>query len=77
MTHVVQLDGRKRVSLGRFATSDTYVLEVRPGGQIVLEPAEVITAAERRALEHPGLRAQVTAAFASTDAPRPLTPRTA
>jgi hypothetical protein len=75
MTHVVQLDGRGRVSLGRFATSDTYVLDVRPGGQIVLEPAEVITAAERRALADAGLKAQVTASFASNEAPRPHTPR--
>lgn len=75
MSIVVQLDGRKRVSLGRYATSDTYILEVGPGGRLILEPAEVMTAAERRALDSAALRNQVTTSFASNEERVPAQPR--
>jgi len=68
---IIQLDNRGRISLGRIATSDTYVVTVEDGGRIILEPATVLTFAEERALSDEGLRARVAEAFNSTGPTHP------
>lgn len=74
MTTIAQLDTRGRLSLGRMATSETYVVTVEHGGRIILDPAVVLTRAEERLLSDEGLRARVAAAM---DNPSPARPRPA
>lgn len=42
---LVELDGRRRLSLAQFARSTYYFLEVQDDGVIVLTPAQVVTLA--------------------------------
>ncbi len=74
MTTIAQLDTRGRLSLGRMATSETYVVTVETGGRIILDPAVVVTRAEERLLSDEGLRVRVAAAM---DNPGPGSPRPA
>jgi hypothetical protein len=45
---LLELDSRRRVSLGSLATHDRYLVEVEEDGTIVLTPAVVMSAAEAR-----------------------------
>ena len=53
------LDGRKRVNLAAFATTDTYLISRGDHGRIILDPAVVMTQEERDLLDDPALRASV------------------
>jgi hypothetical protein len=56
---LARLDGRKRVSLSAFATTDTYLITRGDHGRIILDPAVVLTAEEHALLEDAGVRASV------------------
>jgi hypothetical protein len=45
---LLELDSRRRISLGSLATHDRYLVEVEEDGTIVLTPAVVMSAAEAR-----------------------------
>ena len=53
------LDGRKRVSLAAFATTDTYLITTGSHGRIILDPAVILTAEEHALWEDAGVRASV------------------
>ncbi len=53
------LDGRKRVNLAAFATTDTYLISRGDHGRIILDPAVVMTQEERDLLDDPSIRASV------------------
>ncbi|WP_454140727.1 hypothetical protein [Microbacterium lacticum] len=55
MTTLIQVDGRKRVSLGKLAKHDQYLVTEDADGRIVLEPAVVLTVAEKNFLQDPEL----------------------
>lgn len=55
MTTRVELDGRKRVSLGRYATAQEYLLNLDADGTITLTPAVTIAAVEANLLQRPDL----------------------
>lgn len=66
-THtLVQVDARKRVSLGALAHHDQYLAREEADGTIIFEPAVVLTAAERAFLSDPALVAALEKANAST-----------
>lgn len=46
----IQVQARGRVTLGKLATADQYLASREPDGTIILEPAELLTAAEARLL---------------------------
>jgi hypothetical protein len=45
---LLELDSRRRISLGSLATHDRYLVDVEEDGTIVLTPAIVMSAAEAR-----------------------------
>jgi hypothetical protein len=45
---LLEVDTRRRISLGPLATHDLYLVEVEDDGTIVLTPAVVMSAAEAR-----------------------------
>jgi hypothetical protein len=45
---LVELDSRRRISLGPLATHDRYLIDVEEDGTIVLTPAVVMSVAEAR-----------------------------
>lgn len=45
---LLELDSRRRISLGSLATHDRYLVEVEEDGTIVLTPAVVMSAVEAR-----------------------------
>lgn len=47
---VLEVDSRRRISLGPLAEHDRYLVEVEEDGTIVLTPAVVISAAQARLL---------------------------
>lgn len=48
---LLELDARRRISLGALATYDRYLVEVQDDGTIVLTPAVVIPASTSEAIE--------------------------
>jgi len=56
---LVELDGRRRVSLAKIATTDRYLVRQEAGGVLVFEPAVVITAAQARLDQQPALVEQL------------------
>jgi hypothetical protein len=52
---LIELDDRRRVSLGRLASHDRYLATVEPDGTIVLHPAVVMTAAQAKLDDRPEL----------------------
>lgn len=56
---VIEVDSRRRVSLGRLAHHDTYLATEQPDGTIMLEPAIVLTEAEHAFLQNTNLRRQI------------------
>jgi hypothetical protein len=71
MPEHLQVDSRGRVTLGRLAAEGVrhYLAHPQPDGSILLEPAEVISAAEARLRENPELLARLER-DASPGAPR-------
>lgn len=63
----IQVQARGRVTLGRLATADQYLARRESDGTIVLEPAEVMTAAEARLLAAEDVMAIVEANLADPD----------
>jgi hypothetical protein len=47
---VLEVDSRRRISLGSLAEHDRYLVEVEEDGTIVLTPAVVMSAAQARLL---------------------------
>jgi hypothetical protein len=45
---LLEVDARRRISLGPLATHDLYLVEVEDDGTIVLTPAVVLSATEAR-----------------------------
>lgn len=39
---IVEVDSRRRITLGKLAIHDLYLVDVEPGGTIILTPAVVI-----------------------------------
>lgn len=59
---LLELDSRKRVSLGRLAGHPHYLATVFADGRILLEPAEVVSAAEIRLADDEAFWARVATA---------------
>lgn len=54
MSTVIEVDSRKRVSLGQTGElAERYLVEVGPAGVITLTPAVVLSEEELRLLQHP------------------------
>jgi hypothetical protein len=53
---LLELDTRRRLSLGRLAQHDRYIATVEEDGTIVLTPAVVMTEAEARLLAVPAVQ---------------------
>lgn len=53
MGALLELDSRRRLSLGQIAKHDRYLAEIEEDGTIVLTPAVVMTEAEARLLAAP------------------------
>lgn len=73
MTTIIEVDSRRRVSLGELATAERYLVERDDEGVITLSPAVVITELEARLLNRPDILAQVAksrAGVMSTEAPQ-------
>lgn len=68
----VQVQARGRVTLGKLATADQYLARREPDGTIILEPAEVMTAAEAKLLAREDIMSVVKA---NLDEPDRLTTR--
>jgi len=72
MTVIIEVDARKRVSLGGLATAERYIADVDDSGVITLSPAVVMTEMEARLLARPDILAAVEKSRASAeDAGRP------
>ena len=52
---VIELDDRRRLSLGKIGRHSRYVVTEQPDGTIVMEPAVVVTKAEAQLLAMPEL----------------------
>lgn len=52
---LIELDDRKRVSLGKYATGTRYLLTTEPDGTLILTPAVALSVAEARLLDRPDL----------------------
>jgi hypothetical protein len=59
MSTVIELDERRRISLGKIGHHDRYIVHEEPDGTIVLEPAVVLTEAEARFMANPQLLARI------------------
>lgn len=59
MDTVIELDDRRRVSLGKIGHHTRYVVHEEPDGTIIMEPAVVLTEAEARIMAMPELLAQI------------------
>ena len=66
MSTLIQVDARKRISLGSLAHHDQYIATESPDGSVLLEPAVVLTAAEHAFLADETL----SAALSRVNAPR-------
>ena len=72
MTVLIEVDARRRVSLGALATAERYIAESDASGVITLSPAVVMTEMEARLLTRPDILAAVEASRSSDeDAGRP------
>ncbi|MDE0268374.1 MAG: hypothetical protein OXI96_04970 [Acidimicrobiaceae bacterium] len=61
MTHLVELDSRRRVTLGRLGNPEhsRYLVTEHADGTLVFTPAVVMTAHEAALLRHPELVTQI------------------
>lgn len=72
---VIELDDRRRVSLGRFGRHDRYLVREQEDGTLILEPAVVLTEAEAAFLANPALVALIEEERAHPERNRPRTQR--
>lgn len=56
---LVELDGRRRVALGRLGRHERYLVTEHPDGTLVWSPAVVVTEAELRLHRNPALLADI------------------
>ena len=56
---VLEVDSRRRISLGALATHDRYLVEVEDDGTIVLTPAVVMSVTEANLMSAPETSGQV------------------
>ena len=71
--NILELDGRKRVTLGSMATAERYIVEVEADGTIVLTPAVVMSHMEAALLARPDILELVEESRASNEtAPAPV-----
>ena len=61
MPHLIELDARRRVALGRLGNPEhnRYLVTEHPDGSLLLTPAVVMTAHEAALLRNPELVAQI------------------
>jgi hypothetical protein len=59
MSNLVELDERRRVSLGKIGRHSRYLVREEPDGTLIFEPAVVLTEAEQRYLDNEKLAAQI------------------
>lgn len=66
MSHLVELDARRRVALGKLGNPEhtRYLVTEHPDGTLMLTPAVVMTAHEAALLRHPEIIAQVESGLA-------------
>jgi prophage tail gpP-like protein len=64
MAHLLELDSRRRISLGQLARHDRYLVTAEPDGTLVLTPAVVMTETEARLLQNPELVERIKANLA-------------
>lgn len=67
---VVGLDSRNRLSLGKVARHDKYLVSVDRSGRIVLTPAMIVSSVELEYLENTGARVAVARALSGSEAAR-------
>jgi len=72
---VIDLDDRRRASLGKFGRHDRYVIREEEDGTLILEPAIVLTEAEAAYLRNPALVALIEEERAHPERNRPRTKR--
>ena len=79
MPHLVELDGRRRVALGRLGKPEhtRYLVTEHPDGTLLLTPAVVMTANEAALLRNPELVAQIEADLADPSQAAPSAARRA
>ena len=56
---VLEVDSRRRISLGALATHDRYLVEVEDDGTIVLTPAVVMSVAQANLMAAPATSDQI------------------
>lgn len=61
MQHLVELDSRRRITLGRLGNPEheRYLVTEEPDGTLILTPAVVMSAHEAALLRHPDLVEQI------------------
>lgn len=72
---VIEVDSRRRISLGKLGHHDTYLATEQSDGTIVLEPAITLTAAEHAYLRNTQLQHQIEDNRAHPERRRPRPPR--
>jgi len=77
MSNLIELDERRRLSLGKIGRHSRYLVREEPDGTLIFEPAVVLTEAEQRYLENATLVAQIedNRAHPERRRPRPQRPR--
>lgn len=71
MSNVLEVDARRRVTLGPTATAERYIMDQDPSGVITLTPAVVISEDELKLLGRPDILAAVEKSRADELAGRP------
>lgn len=56
---MIEVDSRRRISLGKLGHHDKYLATEQVDGTIVLEPAVILSAAELAYLRNPSLQRQI------------------
>ncbi|WP_139809717.1 hypothetical protein [Mycobacterium avium] len=72
---VIEVDSRRRISLGKLGHHDTYLATEQSDGTIVLEPAIILTAAEHAYVRNTELQRQIEDNRAHPERRRPRPPR--
>ncbi len=76
MTMIVELDDRRRLSLGKIGHHSRYLVREESDGTLIFEPALVMTEFEARVLGNAELVAQLHASQADPGRRRPRNQRT-
>lgn len=70
---MISTDGRGRANLAKFSKGETFLARQNSDGTITLEPAEVVTSAQRRMERNPETLKRVEAALANIDSAEEVT----